>query len=253
MDSVLVLDFGGQTAQLISRRIREIGVYSETLAGDCSFGEIPPSINWTAVRGIILSGGPAGVGDPDAPQIDSAFLNCGLPVLGICYGLQRMTCDLGGKVAQKELREFGRARVMQTVQAGSALFRGIPKEFTAWMSHGDSIEEAAPDFQIIAESANGHVAALAHGSRPLYGLQFHPEVSHCEYGREILQNFALEICGADAAWNMSTYLEEAAADIRKTGRNASRPSPHIGRGRFHRAQHPAAQLPAEISGSPDVY
>ncbi|MGI9255333.1 MAG: glutamine amidotransferase-related protein [Salinispira sp.] len=173
-------------------------------------------MNGNTIRGIVLSGGPASVKDSDAPLFDPGFLNSGLPILGICYGLQRMNQDLGGEVSAGNTRELGPAEITQTGNsADSALFRNVPERFTAWMSHSDSITTPAPGFQLIALSAKGHAAALFHTKRPLYGIQFHPEVSHCEYGSQILGNFVLEICGAEPAWNAAAYITTVEKSIRK--------------------------------------
>ncbi|AHC15217.1 glutamine-hydrolyzing GMP synthase [Salinispira pacifica] len=213
MDTILILDFGGQTAQLIARRIRELGVYSEIIPGDTGYDRIPDVIHMDDVKGFIFSGSPESVYDHNAPALDPRFLEDGRPILGICYGLQRFTHDLGGRVEQKHTREFGRNRIKFRHQ--SPLFKDIPEGFISWMSHGDSIDTPAPGFRIIAESEHHHPAAVSHEELPVYGLQFHPEVSHCEYGSEILSNFACEICGAGKEWNMHMYMEEAAEDIRK--------------------------------------
>jgi GMP synthase (glutamine-hydrolysing) len=213
MDRILILDFGGQTAQLIARRIREIGVYSEIVPGDLPLSELPDSIEPDSVKGFIFSGSPESVYDANAPRLDRVYLDDGRPVLGICYGLQRITRDLGGVVERKDTREFGRNRI--AYRSPSPLFSGIPENFVSWMSHGDSIDTPAPGFSVIAESENHHPAAIAHESKPIFGLQFHPEVSHCEYGSDILKNFAVDICGCDAGWNMSAYMEEAARDLRE--------------------------------------
>jgi len=209
MQRILILDFGSQTTQLIGRRIREAGVYTDIIPGDMPFD--PAMLE--GVRGLILSGSPASVYEPGAPRPDPRFYSCGLPVLGICYGIQRMTWDHGGKVATLHEREYGRMGVKAEGDAGG-LLAGLPAAFLAWMSHGDSIEQAAPGFRVEALSERGFPAVLKHESLPLWGLQFHPEVSHCEYGSAILANFALGICGAAREWSMERYLEEARTALR---------------------------------------
>ncbi len=213
MEKILILDFGGQTAQLIARRIREIGVYSEIIPGDTPLADLDKSLEHESIRGFIFSGSPESVYDDKAPRLDAAYLEDQRPILGICYGLQRITHDLGGRVERKETREFGRNRISYIEI--SDLFAGIPENFVSWMSHGDSIDRPAPGFRVIAESENGHPAAVAHESRPVFGLQFHPEVSHCEYGTDILRNFALNICGCSPEWNMHAYMEQEAEEIRQ--------------------------------------
>ena len=221
MDTILILDFGGQTTQLISRRLRELGFHTRIIPGNAAFSEsgIVPiqSTVENPVKGLILSGGPSSVYESDAPQLDPSFLNTGLPVLGICYGLQRITEDLGGKVAQRETREYGRAAV--TFKTPHPLFSNIPDGFMSWMSHGDSLAKLAPGFQMIAESENGMPACAANIEKNLMGIQFHPEVSHCDYGNEILQNFASLICKAKPEWKVGQYLTNAQELIRTRSKN----------------------------------
>ena len=217
-DTIVVLDFGGQTAQLISRRLRDAGYYSEVVPGDA------PSKKWLrpAIKGLVLSGSPYSVNDDEAPRLDPAVLEAGIPILGICYGLQRLTADAGGRVARAESREYGRSRLK--LDRAHPLFADVPDGFVSWMSHGDSILEAGKGFSQIAASEHGLPACLSTlddlvetpaGSVPhLTGIQFHPEVTHCEYGTEILANFAGGICGADAEWSMEAFVETAAEGIR---------------------------------------
>jgi GMP synthase (glutamine-hydrolysing) len=210
MDTILILDFGSQTTQLIGRRIRDIGIYSEILPGDTPWEELPLA----GVKGIILSGSPYSVTDGDAPIPDSRVYRSGLPLLGICYGLQRMNADQGGIVKALPTREYGRSPVV--IKQAHPLFNGIPDRFISWMSHGDSIEKAAPDFKQIAVSEQHFPAAvIKEGETPMIGIQFHPEVTHCEYGLKILENFAAGICGAAKEWNIDRYLEEREKEIRR--------------------------------------
>jgi len=213
MDQILVLDFGSQTAQLIARRIRDIGVYSHIVPGNIPFDEIDLS----EVRGLIFSGSPFSVYEPSAPTLDPEFLNTGLPTLGICYGLQRVTHDGGGKVEKKTNREFGRSRIHY--RSTHPLFDSIPENFVSWMSHGDSLDTLAPGYTLIAESENGHPAAVGCKEKNFVGIQFHPEVTHCEFGTQILTNFALKMCGARNTWNMNTYLENETEEIRRVAGN----------------------------------
>ncbi len=208
MDSILILDFGSQYTQLIARRIREIGVYASILPGDARIG----GQDLEGVKGIVLSGSPWSVYEQGAPAPDPAVYECGLPVLGVCYGIQRMTADFGGSVRTLPDREYGRQAVR--VEEDNALTRGLPKSFLSWMSHGDSVQAPAPGFRVLACSESGIPALLAHESRPLWGVQFHPEVSHCEHGLEILGNFAAGICGAAKEWSMERYVEAAGGRIR---------------------------------------
>lgn len=214
MDKILILDFGSQYTQLIGRRVREIGVYAEILPGDAAMG--PEKL--AGVKGIIFSGSPRSCYEPGAPRPDPALYESGLPVLGLCYGIQLMTLDFGGRVERLSEREYGRKPVsLRPAPAEGAspdpLLEGLPATFTSWMSHGDSIAEPAPGFEVLAVSEGGIPAALRDRARGLWGLQFHPEVSHCEGGMRILENFALRICGAAREWSMEAYLEEVGARI----------------------------------------
>ena len=213
--TIVVLDFGSQYTQLIARRLRELSVYSEVW---------PPNTPAETIRaknavGIILSGGPKSVSDTGAPQCDAAVFDLGVPVLGICYGMQLMAHALGGRVEPAPQREFGHATVTITGRPGasgpgSALFADIPGEIRVWASHGDFVSAAPEDFAVVATSANAPVAAMQHPARNLYAILFHPEVVHTERGLEILRNFAYGICGCTGDWTMASFVEEATARIR---------------------------------------
>ena len=209
MDKILIFDFGGQTCQLISRRVREIGVYTDVVPGDSVISDI----QLDGVKGIIMSGSPESVNTDAGLCVDSALYTAGLPILGICYGFQRMTKDFGGEVKSLEKREFGRAPVSFKME--TELFRDIPDGFTSWMSHGDSIASLGHGFSLTGESLH-HIAAAVHEEKKLYGIQFHPEVSHCDYGTDILKNFVLKVCNAQPEWNMDQYLQDVIADIKET-------------------------------------
>ena len=211
MDSILILDFGGQTTQLIGRRIRGIGVYSVVLPGDTSLKEVLSE----EIRGVILSGSPYSVYDPEAPRPDPLVYNLEVPVLGICYGAMRIIQDLGGEVASLKKREYGRARISHKAAGGLSptLFRGLPDGFMSWMSHGDSIRKVAPGFMVAARSENDLSACIVNKDKRIYGLMFHPEVTHCQGGELILENFAVRICGAKKEWNVETYLAGARREI----------------------------------------
>lgn len=208
MDKIIILDFGGQTCQLIARRIRESGVYTEILPGDADFS----AVDKKGVRGVVLSGSPHSVYEEGAPAVDRRFYEAGFPMLGICYGFQRMTKDFGGEVESLPLKEYGRARV--SFLETSRLFEDVPDSFVSWMSHGDSVKTPASSFRVIARSEN-HVAAAWDETRNIYGIQFHPEVTHCEYGTRILKNFAVGVCGARPEWTMDAYLKEISEEIRE--------------------------------------
>jgi GMP synthase (glutamine-hydrolysing) len=208
-DNILVLDFGSQYTQLIARRIREQNVYSEILPYNAPM----ESVREFAPKGIILSGGPSSVYDEDAPFPDPAIFELGVPILGICYGMQLITHILGGKVAGALKREYGRAEL--EIDDDSDLLWGIPDMSRVWMSHGDRIEELPPGFKVIAHTANAPLAAMSYVSRHLYTLQFHPEVAHTQEGIRILKNFIFQICGCQPTWKISSFIEWTVSDIRK--------------------------------------
>jgi len=200
VDTILILDFGGQTCQLIGRRLREAGFYSEIAPHD----EVLDSRRLENIKGVILSGSPYSVYERDAPNVDPALFRAGLPILGICYGFQLVTHLSGGKVESLAVKEYG--KVALTLKAGNPLFEGVPSGFNSWMSHGDSIAKLAPGYQITATSDN-HPAAAWNADQKIWGIQFHPETSHNEFGNRILENFASRICGASKEWNLEKVLE----------------------------------------------
>lgn len=210
MDKIIILDFGSQTTQLIGRRIRDFGVYSEIYHGDI---ELTDAILTPDVKGVILSGSPCSVYEDGAPRPDPRVYDLGLPLLGICYGFQRITQDHGGVVAPLEKKEYGRSRI--SFKEDNLLLKNIPDGFVSWMSHGDSLDRMAPGFSLVGESEHGLPAVGYHRERDFYGLQFHPEVTHCEYGTEILENFVCSICGARKQWSMDRYIEEEGDRIRE--------------------------------------
>ncbi|MGA2764081.1 MAG: glutamine-hydrolyzing GMP synthase [Spirochaetia bacterium] len=210
MDKILILDFGSQSTQLIGRRIRQLGVYSEIVPGDAS----TETVDFRDVRGIILSGSPFSVYEDGAPRADIRMYTKGLPLLGICYGFQRLSADHGGTVAPLGSKEYGRARI--TLKEKSALFARVPGDsFVSWMSHGDSVTEAPEGFRVIGRSENGLAAAFADETRRMWGVQFHPEASHCEHGLEILEAFAVDICQAKSEWNIQSFLRSERELLRK--------------------------------------
>jgi GMP synthase (glutamine-hydrolysing) len=206
--SIVVLDFGAQYSQLIARRIREQNVFSVVLPFNASLDEIR---RYSPV-GVILSGGPSSVYDQDAPHADKKVFSLGVPVLGICYGLQFMVYALGGKVRSADKREYGHAKV--EVQHGdSQLFRGLPKVLAVWMSHGDEAEELPAGFRLTAKSPNA-VAAIENPEQKMWAVQFHPEVHHTPLGTDLLRNFALNICGAKPTWTAQHFIDSTVAQIR---------------------------------------
>lgn len=208
-EKIAIVDFGSQYTQLIVRRVRECRVYSELVPHDMPAEEFKRQ----GVRGIILSGGPSSVYSNGAPSCDPKIFEIGIPILGICYGLQIACHLLGGKVDSAVSREYGRTRC--TVDTSCELFRGLPNDFIVWMSHGDLVDDLGGEFQAIAESDNTNSAAVKHQRLPFFGVQFHPEVTHTECGQLILQNFLYRICGCAGDWRLSSYVEEAKSDIRQ--------------------------------------
>jgi GMP synthase (glutamine-hydrolysing) len=206
--SIVVLDFGAQYSQLIARRIREQNIFSVVLPFNAPLDEIR---SYSPV-GIILSGGPSSVYDKDAPHANKSVFTLGVPVLGICYGLQFMVYALGGKVRSADKREYGHAKV--EVQHGeSALFRGLPKVLAVWMSHGDEAEELPPGFRLIAKSPSA-VAAIENPEQKMWAVQFHPEVHHTPLGTDILRNFALNICGGKPTWTAQHFIDATVAQVK---------------------------------------
>lgn len=207
--TIVVLDFGSQFTQLIARRLRELSVYSEILRFDASI----EAIHARRPAGIILSGGPRSVAEPGAPRCDERVFADGVPVLGICYGMQLMTDALGGAVAPAPQREYGLATV--NVGERSPLLQTVPPQLRVWASHGDFVTAAPQGFSVLATSANAPVAAMEDPGRRLYALLFHPEVAHTDHGLEILRNFAYDICGCTGDWTMASFVDEAIGRIRR--------------------------------------
>lgn len=208
-DLILVMDFGSQTAQLIARRVRDQNVFCQLVRHDLSVARIQE----LRPRGLILSGGPASVYEPGAPRIDPRILELGIPVLGICYGMQ-LTCQtLGGRILAAESGEFGRSPCRHATDC--RLFDGLPDSFVAWMSHGDQVDVLPADFATIAQTDTCPNAAVRHRTRPLYGLQFHPEVTHTEFGALLLRNFVRTICGCRGTWQIASLIEQQRQLIRE--------------------------------------
>jgi GMP synthase (glutamine-hydrolysing) len=210
-DLILILDFGGQYTQLIARRVREQKVYSEIHPFNIPISKIRE----LAPRGIILSGGPASCYDAGAPRISTELYDLGIPVLGICYGVQLTALLLGGQVAPAERREYGRAQVR--IKDTTDILHGLPKgeEMPVWMSHGDRIERLPDGFTVVGESANCPAAAVSSPARKFWGVQFHPEVVHTPRGGEILANFLFRIAGCSPTWAMASFVDEAVAAVKK--------------------------------------
>ena len=210
-DEIIVLDFGSQYNQLITRRLRDFGIYSELLPHDISMDQIR-QIN---PKGIIFSGGPNSIYDQNALKVDPEIFKLGIPILGICYGMQLMASYLNGKVEKAANSEYGRADI-EVEDTNSVLFAGLPKDEYVWMSHGDLVTGAPAGFETVASSKNCPIAAIANDQVKMYGIQFHAEVRNTQYGLDILRNFAFKVCGAKADWSMSDFIDLQIAEIRKT-------------------------------------
>lgn len=206
---VLVVDFGAQYAQLIARRVREAGVYSEIVPHTITAAEVAAK----GPAGIVLSGGPSSVYEPGSPALDPGILQLGLPVMGICYGFQVMAQQLGGEVARTGRREYG-ATTMTVHGDGGALLAGQPESQTTWMSHGDSVARAPEGFTVLASTADTPVAAFASDAQKMYGVQWHPEVKHSEFGQRVLENFLHTAAGIPADWNSGNVIAEQVERIR---------------------------------------
>src|SRR3974390_3369767 len=208
-EKILILDFGSQYTQLIARRVRELKVYCEIHPYLMPLEEI----RRFAPQGIILSGGPRSVYEPDAPSLDPAVLELGVPVLGICYGIQLLSHLLGGKVVPAQAREYGRKSFQ--ISNFDDLFHGLSESEAVWMSHGDNVEEVPPGFEVIGGSDTCRVGAVRDAARRLYGVQFHPEVQHTPRGLEVLKNFLFRICGVKGLWTMRSFIEATTQTIRE--------------------------------------
>lgn len=206
---MIVIDFGGQYNQLIARRIRECNVYCEMLSYNTPYTELLAK----NPKGIVFSGGPASVFSEGAPKIDAAIYESGIPILGICYGMQLMALDNGGVVKSAENREYG--KIMTTLKNQEDIFMGLDEEVQTWMSHGVSVETPPAGFAICASTPGTPVAAIGDAKRKLYGVQFHPEVRHTPQGMDMLKNFLYNVCGLKPEWTMSSFIEEQIKDIRQ--------------------------------------
>ena len=210
VDSVVILDFGSQYSQLITRRVREIGIYAELIAHDMTWEEVS-RLN---PKAVILSGGPASVYEDGAPQMPGWILEQNLPTLGICYGMQLIAHTMGGKVEPADHREYGPANLnVEPIGDAAQLFEGLPTMINVWMSHGDHISVLPDGFDILAWSANSPAAAMGNGR--MVGIQFHPEVNHTDFGTDIIRNFLVNIAGCDTNWSAESFIDAALKDIRE--------------------------------------
>ncbi|RKX20738.1 MAG: GMP synthase (glutamine-hydrolyzing) [Candidatus Zixiibacteriota bacterium] len=215
VDKIIILDFGSQYSQLITRRVREYNVFSELVQHDT-----PPAVKPDkSIKGIILSGGPSSVHDENAPHLHPGWLKSGLPILGICYGLQHLVDILGGKVKRAKTREYGPAVLKLRFRAGSKsaspILKNLPKTSKVWMSHGDSVIKLPPGFKTTASTETLANAVIENKARNVYALQFHPEVAHTEYGSQIIANFLFDICGAKANWTPTSFIKTRIDDLKE--------------------------------------
>ena len=208
IDTILVLDFGSQYTQLIARRVRESNVYSEILPWDIDEEKIK-SIN---PKGIILSGGPDSVTKSYTPRVPQIVFELNIPILGICYGMQTLAEQLGGQVISSEQKEFGYSEL--TIKADCILFSDLSKKLKVWMSHGDQVQDLPDNFDLIAATATAPIAAMQHSTKPMYALQFHPEVTHTEDGKTILDNFIFKICNANKDWKLDDLINQRIQEIK---------------------------------------
>ncbi|WP_461210749.1 glutamine-hydrolyzing GMP synthase [Desulfocurvus sp. DL9XJH121] len=212
-DSVVILDYGSQYTQLIARRVREAGVYSEILTCEATLDEIKAR----DPQAIILSGGPASVMEEDSPALQQGVLELGLPVLGICYGMQLLAQELGGRITASADREYGRAQLTVAAQETCPLWQGLKMNgaHNVWMSHGDHVDATPPGFEVLASTESVEVAAMGDPARRIYCLQFHPEVAHTDDGSLILSNFLFKVAGLTPGWTMSSFVESNVAELRE--------------------------------------
>lgn len=206
---ILILDFGSQYTELIARRIRELNVYSEVLPHNALANELKNK-NY---QGVILSGGPASVDDNDSPGIDKEIFNLNIPILGICYGMQLIAKELGGTVVTSSTREYGGSSLK--INENSKLFNDVPKNINIWMSHSDSVKDVPTGFRSVASTTTCKVASFEHIQKQIFGIQFHPEVSHTDYGKNIIENFVLQICKASKNWTSETFVDRSIERIRE--------------------------------------
>ena len=209
-EMVLILDYGSQFSMLITRRIRELNIYSELVPWDVD----PIELSYDNIKAIILSGGPASVYDESAPDLPEWVLETDIPILGICYGMQILAQKLGGTVSSADNREYGHA-LIDTNSGDQKLFKNLPNSLSVWMSHGDQITELPPDFKVIAKSQNAPIAAIS-DSKDRYGIQFHPEVAHTPQGTDILRNFLFDIAECSGNWTATSFVEDTITEIRNT-------------------------------------
>lgn len=209
IDTILVLDFGSQYTQLIARRVRESDVYSEILPWDIDENKIKA----IKPKGIILSGGPESVTESHTPRIPQVVFDLDIPILGICYGMQTLAEQMGGQVISADHKEFGHAEI--NIKSDSVLFSGLDKTLNVWMSHGDQVQDIPDEFILVASTSTAPIAAMEHNSKPIYALQFHPEVTHTDKGKDILENFIFKICNASNDWKIDDLISQRIDEVKE--------------------------------------
>jgi GMP synthase (glutamine-hydrolysing) len=214
VDTILVLDFGSQYTQLIARRVRESNVYSEILPWDIAESKITE----LKPKGVILSGGPNSVTETFTPRAPQIVFDLGIPILGICYGMQTLAEQMGGHVISVDQKEFGHSELK--IETESTLFKGLNKKINVWMSHGDQVQDLPDDFNLVASTASAPIAAMEHKDSPIFAIQFHPEVTHTEYGQRVLENFLFNICHANADWKMDDLISQRIEEIKEQVKNS---------------------------------
>jgi|TARA_B100001063_G_scaffold103619_1_gene96675 GMP synthase (glutamine-hydrolysing) len=214
IDTILVLDFGSQYTQLIARRVRESNVYSEILPWDIAESRITE----LKPKGVILSGGPNSVTETFTPRAPQIVFDLGIPILGICYGMQTLAEQMGGHVISVDQKEFGHSEL--EIETESILFKDLNKKINVWMSHGDQVQDLPDDFNLVASTASAPIAAMEHKDSPIFAIQFHPEVTHTEYGQKILENFLFNICHANADWKMDDLISQRIEEIKEQVKNS---------------------------------
>mgnify|MGYP001216636395 FL=1 len=210
IETIAVLDFGSQYTQLIARRVRELNIYSKIFKHDISIDVLLKH----NIKAIILSGGPSSVYDTNSPKLNLKILDLDLPVLGVCYGLQLLLNNTGGKIKKGNIGEYGNAPINH--HGNNILFNNIPEKINVWMSHADKIQELSNVWESLAISDNNIISAISHKEKPIYAVQFHPEVTHTEYGQNILSNFLFDICDLNKNWTADNFIKDTIEDIRKT-------------------------------------
>ena len=207
LKTVAVIDFGSQYTQLIARRVRELNIYSKIFKHDISINKLLEN----NIQCIILSGGPSSVYDKNSPKLNNKIIELDIPILGVCYGLQLLIHNMGGKISKGQIGEYGHSNIQHNKK--NILFDNIPNSINVWMSHADKVIESSNDWEVISTSSNKIISAISHNKKPFYGVQFHPEVTHTEYGTQILKNFLFKVCNLETNWNAENFIKDSINSI----------------------------------------